>query len=105
MLPSAWIYIITNVHHTTLYVGVTNDLPTRLWEHQTKQNPTSFSARYNLSILVYYEGYESIVEAIVREKFIKGKKRNWKEELINKLNPEWKDLTFEIAMQLRKSAP
>ena len=51
------------------------------------------------------KGFESIVEAIAREKFINGKKRNWKEELINKLNPEWKDLTFEIAMQLRKSAP
>ena len=50
MLASAWVYIITNVHHTTLYVGVTNDLPTRLWEHRTKQDPKSFSAKYNLEV-------------------------------------------------------
>jgi putative endonuclease len=77
MLASSWVYIITNVHRTTTYIGVTNDLSTRLWEHRTKQDPRSFSARYNLSIL-FYEGFESIVEAIAREKYIKGKTRKWK---------------------------
>ena len=95
-MPSAWIYIITNERNTTLYVGVTNDLPTRLWEHRTKRNPKSFSAQYNLCKLVYYEPFDSIIEAIKREKHIKGKSRKWKEELIHTMNPEWKDLTEEV---------
>ena len=101
MLASAWVYIITNVHHTTLYAGVTNDLPTRLWEHRTKQDPKSFSAKYNLSLLVFYQGFDSIVEAIAREKYIKGKTRKWKEALVNSFNPDWKDLTLEISLELR----
>jgi putative endonuclease len=72
MLASAWVYIITNVHHTTLYVGVTNDLQTRLWEHRTKQNPRSFSAKYNLSIL-FYQGFDSIVGGNREREIHKGK--------------------------------
>ena len=90
---SSWIYILTNQHNTTLYVGVTTDLRTRLWEHRTKRNPGSFTARYNLAKLVYYEGFDLVTEAIDREKFIKGKTRKWKEDLIRKLNPDWNDLT------------
>jgi putative endonuclease len=101
MLPSAWTYILTNGRHTTLYVGSTNDLPTRLWEHRVKQNPRSFTARYNVSHLVYYEAFELIADAVRRERFIKGKSRKWKEALINKINPEWKDLTDEIMQALR----
>jgi putative endonuclease len=100
-VPSAWIYIITNAHYTTLYVGVTNDLLTRLWEHRTKQNRASFSSKYNLSILIFYEGFETIVDAIAREKYIKGKTRKWKEALINTTNPDWRDLTLEVAVMLR----
>ena len=96
MLASAWVYIVTNEHNTTLYTGVTSDLPTRLWEHRTKQNPKSFTAKYNLHKLVHYEPFESIVEAIEREKYIKGKSRKWKEDLIAKTNPELDDLTAEI---------
>ena len=96
MLASAWVYIVTNEHHTTLYVGMTNALPTRVWEHRTKSNPKSFTAKYNLHKIVYYEAFESIVEAIKREKYIKGKSRKWKEERINEMNPEWKDLAEEI---------
>lgn len=94
MLPMAWIYILTNKNNTTLYVGVTNDLFTRLWEHTTKQNAKCFTARYNLTKLVYFEGFESIKVAIKREKFIKGKTRKWKDELIKSMNPEMKNLTF-----------
>lgn len=96
MLASAYVYILTNMTRTTLYVGVTNDLPTRLWEHRTKQSPTSFTARYNLSILVYYEGFTWMSNAIKREKYIKGKTRKWKEELINSKNPVWRDLTDDV---------
>jgi putative endonuclease len=97
MQPSAWIYILANKHNTTLYTGVTNDLPTRLWEHRTKQNPNCFTARYNCYKLVYYEGFELIVAAIAREKYIKGKSRKWKENLIKTINKEWRDLTAEIS--------
>jgi len=98
-MPSAWIYILTNERNTTLYVGVTNDLPTRHWEHRTKRNPKSFSAQYNLSKLVYFEPFDSIIEAIKREKYIKGKSRKWKEELINSINPEWKDLKESVSLR------
>ena len=97
----AWIYILTNEHHTTLYVGSTNAISTRLWEHRTTQNPKSFTARYNVYIPVYYEAYESVAEAVKREWFIKGKSRKWKENLINSVNPEWTDLTEEIKAKFK----
>ena len=65
----AWVYILTNNRNTVLYVGVTNNIETRIWEHRTKQNPKCFTARYNINKLVYFEGFNSIVEAIGREKF------------------------------------
>jgi putative endonuclease len=88
----AWIYILTNKRHTSLYVGVTNNIRTRLWEHITQQNQKSFTSRYNLYKLIYYEGYNSIDDAIYREKFLKGKTRKWKEELIASKNPDWIEL-------------
>ena len=97
-MPSAWIYILTNERNTTLYVGVTNDLPTRLWEHRTKRNPKSFSSQYNLCKLVYHEPFDSIIEAIKREKYIKGKGRKWKEALTYTMNPDWKDLTLSLSI-------
>jgi putative endonuclease len=101
MRHCAWIYILTNKSRTTLYVGVTTDLPTRLWEHKTKRYPKSFTARYNVNLLVYYEGFDGIVEAIEREKYIKGKSRKWKEELINKMNPSSEDLSERVTSILR----
>ena len=96
MLPVAYVYILTNKHHTVLYVGMTTDLRTRLWEHQKKINPSSFSARYNLVKPIYYKGFGSEEEAFERERYIKGKSRKWKEELIAGMNPEWNDYTSEI---------
>jgi len=90
------IYIVTNTHHTTLYIGVTSDLYSRMVEHREKVFPKSFSARYNLNKLVYYELFHSIEEAIDREKQLKGGSRKKKEELINTFNTEWKDLFEEI---------
>lgn len=95
----AWVYILTNNRRTVLYVGVTNNLATRLWEHKSRQNPKCFTARYNIDKLIYYECFGSIVEAIAREKFIKGKSRKWKEVLIQKINPEWRELA-EVAQLL-----
>jgi len=91
------IYIITNKNKTTLYVGVTSDLYRRIREHQTKKYPKSFSARYNLSLLMYYETFHSIEEAILREKQLKTGSRKKKEALINSINPNWEDLTYKIA--------
>ena len=96
MQPAAFVYILTNKHHTILYVGMTTELRSRLREHQTKINHLSFTARYNVVKPVYYEGLDSKEEALERELFMKGKTRKWKEELIHAANPEWRDLTEEI---------
>ena len=87
---------MTNEYNTTLYVGVTADLPGRVMEHKEKVYPNSFTARYNLTKLVYYEAFHSIEEAIAREKQMKAGSRRKKEELIKALNPTWKDLYDEI---------
>jgi putative endonuclease len=94
-----WVYILTNHRHTTLYVGVTNNLSTRLYEHRTKQNPKSFTARYNICKLVYYEGFDVITTAIAREKYMKGKSRRWKEDLIKTMNPSMEDLSVVLFPQ------
>lgn len=96
MLPVAFVYILTNQHHTVLYTGTTTDLRTRIWEHQKKINPSSFTARYNLNKPVFFKGYSTKEEAREQELFIKGKSRKWKEEIINEMNPDWNDFTNTI---------
>jgi len=90
------VYILTNKNKTTLYTGVTSDLPSRIRQHLNKDFPRSFSARYNLTLLVYIEHFSTIDEAIGREKKIKGKTRLNKQKLITKHNPHWLDLTPEV---------
>ena len=82
-----YVYIITNRNRTVLYTGVTNHLPRRLWQHRSKFNPQSFSARYNLAYLLYYEKFTWIQHAIQREKEIKDLNRLKKWELIRCTNP------------------
>jgi putative endonuclease len=96
MKKKGFVYIITNLNHTTLYVGVTSDLPLRIIKHRQKTYPKSFSARYNLVKLVYYEALPSMTAAIAREKQLKAGPRRKKESLIEKMNPEWKDLFEEV---------
>jgi len=91
-----WVYIMCSNNHSTLYVGVTSNIASRVYEHKHKMYPTSFSARYNCVKLVYYRRFELIVDAIAEEKRIKGRNRRKKEELINSINPEWKDLYDDI---------
>lgn len=79
------IYLLTNKNNTTIYVGVTSDLRNRILENRQKKYPKSFSARYNLNKLVYYETFHSIEEAINREKQIKAGSRKTKEDLINSI--------------------
>lgn len=88
---------MTNPRNTTLYVGVTADVYSRVVDHKEGRNPKSFTARYNLTKLVYYESFRSIEEAIDREKQIKGGSRADKEKLIDSINPERKDLFEEIS--------
>ena len=90
------IYFVTNKNHTVIYTGVTSALRKRIWEHKNKMYPHSFTARYNLDELVYYEAFFDIGEAIAREKQIKGGSRQKKIDLINSFNPEWKDLFEDL---------
>ncbi len=92
-----YVYIMTNKNNTVLYTGVCNDLMRRVWEHKHKVNPRSFTARYNICKLVYYEWGSDINAAIAREKQIKGWLRSKKIALIENENPEWKDLSEEWA--------
>ena len=91
-MKPGFIYIITNKNNTTLYIGVTSNLPERIVKHKEKRYKNSFSARYNLEKLVYYEQFQKIGDAIAREKQLKAGNRAKKETLINTLNPEWLDL-------------
>lgn len=91
-----YIYIATNKRHTVIYVGVTNDLFRREDQHKNKINKNSFTAKYNIDTVVYYEAYNDIKIAITREKQIKAGSRKKKIELIEKMNPEWKDLIKEV---------
>jgi putative endonuclease len=96
MKEQAYVYIITNKINTVLYIGVTSNLVKRIFEHKNK-TVEGFSKRYNLNKLVYFEQSDSIVSAIEREKYLKGKKRKFKEDLINSSNSEWRDLYEEIS--------
>ena len=91
-----YVYIITNKKQGVLYIGKTKRLKTRIYQHKTKAHPTTFSARYNLDNLVYFEKFGTEDEAKLREKQMKKWNRAWKIELIEKSNPEWKDLYKEI---------
>ena len=91
-----WVYIMCSLTHSTLYVGVTSNIASRVYEHKSKSFPNSFTSRYNCVKLVYHKRFETIMEAIAEEKRIKGGSRRKKEDLINIMNPEWKDLYDEI---------
>lgn len=90
------VYILTNKNRTTLYVGVTSNLAARIQEHREKKYPNSFTARYNLDRLVFYENFTRIEEAIAREKQLKGGSRKKKEDLIDAFNVMWRDLSDEV---------
>ncbi len=87
-----YLYIITNKKNGTLYIGVTNDLERRLFEHKNKLIE-GFSKKNGLDKLVYFETYQYINDAVKREKNMKKWKRQWKIDLIEEDNPNWKDLS------------
>ena len=87
-----FVYILSNDTNVCLYVGMTNDLERRLYEHKNELDKESFTARYHIHKLVYYEETPDSYAAVTREKQIKGWNRKRKNKLIEKNNPEWKDL-------------
>ena len=90
-----YVYILANKKNGTLYVGVTSDLVKRIYEHK-EGVVEGFKKKYGLKLLVYYEIYYDIKEAILREKRIKKWERRWKINLIQKENPDWQDLYKHI---------
>jgi len=86
-----WVYMMTNPNNTVIYTGVTNNLAKRIQEHKDKKG-SSFTSRYNITKLVYYETFGRICDAIAAEKRIKAGSRAQKIKLIESINPGWKDL-------------
>ncbi len=89
------VYILASKANGTLYVGVTSDLPKRVWEHRHGV-VDGFSKKYSVKMLVYHEVHDTMDSAITREKQIKAWKRDWKIRLILENNPEWLDLYDQI---------
>ncbi len=96
MFKEGYTYILTNKNNTVLYVGVTSNLEQRMRQHQSGYFKNSFTSRYNITKLVYYKLFLNIEDAIHREKQLKGGSRQKKINLIEKMNPEWKDLYHEL---------
>ena len=90
-----YVYILVNRKNGTIYVGCTSDLQARLCEHRERANPKSFTARYGVAKLAYYEYFHSISEARVRERALKRYKRSWKVALIEAANPDWRDIPLD----------
>ncbi|MEY8702463.1 GIY-YIG nuclease family protein [Francisella philomiragia] len=94
-MKAGYVYILANKNNTVLYIGVTSNLIKRIYEHKHKL-VDGFTKKYSLQKLVYYEVYEDIKEAILREKQLKKWNRSWKERIIKELNPNWIDLYQSI---------
>jgi len=93
---SYYVYILASKRNGTLYIGVTSNLLNRSFQHKTKENKDSFTAKYNINKLVHCEIFADIREAIVREKQLKKWNREWKIRLIEKENPTWRDLSDDL---------
>ncbi|WP_242204729.1 GIY-YIG nuclease family protein [Aestuariivivens insulae] len=91
-MEKSYIYFMSNKNNTVIYIGVTSNLLKRVYQHKTK-SLKGFTYKYNCDKLVYYETFTDINQAIAREKQLKAGNRKRKEDLINSLNPEWKDLS------------
>lgn len=92
---SYYIYILTNWNHQVMYIGATNDLKRRIKEHSRKTGK-GFSRKYNVNKLVYYESFTKSIEAFEREAQLKNWRRQWKDELVESMNPNWEDLRDKI---------
>jgi putative endonuclease len=90
-MKDGWLYIVASKRNGTLYLGVTSDLPTRIWQHRTGAGD-GFSKKYGCTRLVWFEHFDNLHDAREREWQMKKWKRAWKIELIEKSNPQWRDL-------------
>ena len=90
-----FVYILASKRNGTLYIGVTNNLARRISEHKAKLIP-GFTRQYDVSLLIYFETFESVLEARAREHSLKRWRRAWKLKLIEGLNPDWRDLSNEL---------
>jgi putative endonuclease len=95
MARQSYVYILTNGTNRVLYTGVTSDLVRRVWQHKEGLS-SGFTKKYRATKLVYYEVFSDIRDAITREKQIKKGPRQRKIDLINSMNPEWRDLYEDI---------
>ena len=95
MAKGGYVYIMASGPHGTLYVGVTANLPRRIWEHKNDLG-SEFCTENGCKFLVYYDVFDDIEEAIKREKAVKAWKRRWKTELISRTNPNWRDLHEDL---------
>lgn len=95
IMKKMYVYILTNYNNTTLYIGVTNNLIRRTFEHKSN-TAESFSQKYHLNKLVYYEIYDDEITAITREKYLKKAYKKTKIKLISEANPNWIDLYNSI---------
>jgi putative endonuclease len=93
---SFFVYILANRRRGVMYVGVTNDLTRRVAEHKGKFVP-GFTRTHGVTLLIYFEEYSSILEARARERVLKRWRRQWKFDVIEKQNPEWKDLADQLS--------
>jgi putative endonuclease len=91
-----FVYILASKRNGTLYIGMTNDLIKRVFEHKS-DIIEGFTKKYSVHILVYYERFSDVYSAIAREKRLKKWKRQWKTDLIEKDNPQWRDLYPELS--------
>jgi putative endonuclease len=96
MAKQAYVYILASQRNGTVYTGVTSNLVKRIYEHKTKAHADSFTAKYDVNKLVWYDVGDDIRAAIEVEKKIKNRNRAWKIALIEKNNPEWKDLSLDF---------
>jgi putative endonuclease len=95
MRKRGYVYIMTNKHNTVLYVGMTSVIHHRIKQHKEKVFKNSFTAKYNLNKLVYFEEHSLVVDAIHREKQLKAGSRKKKELLVKTMNPHWRDLAAD----------
>ena len=97
MEKKGYTYMMSNYTNTVLYTGVTNSIKRRISEH-SEGSGSKFTARYRCKKLVFYEAFPDIEQAIAREKQIKRYPREWKNNLVNSMNPEWRDLSCDIVL-------
>jgi putative endonuclease len=96
MIASFFVCILASKRNETLYVGVTNDLARRITEHKAKLVP-GFTRKYDVNRLVYFESFDTVLEARAREHSLKRWRRAWKIALIEKLNADWRDLSVQLS--------